>query len=218
MLYICIVLMYQHKGVSPEPFEQRPLSRIPGLGIRSPRRGKGSWKTSFFYFRCPHNFANLASKLTDSAKSLSISIRREPFNSQQKNIGFVCHKFLCNGKILRHFARKKNVIVLANVQAIYGIFGCWVSWFCARKCFKINEWNCNVGICLWNSSRMYKRLTCEIHSPILQRIPDFFRMFKYLVFYKSDKNWFCKRIRYRRICILFDQIWWIRKNFLYSHR
>ena len=123
MMYICIVLMYQHKGVSPEPFEQRPLSRIPGLGIRSPRRKRKSIDF-LFYFRCPHNFANLASKLTDSAKSLSISIRREPFNSQQKNIEFVYHKFLCNGKILRHFARKKNVIVLADVQAIYGIFAC----------------------------------------------------------------------------------------------
>jgi hypothetical protein len=24
-LYICVVLMYQHKGVSPEPFEQQPI-------------------------------------------------------------------------------------------------------------------------------------------------------------------------------------------------
>ena len=24
-LYICVVLMYQHKGVSPEPFEQPPI-------------------------------------------------------------------------------------------------------------------------------------------------------------------------------------------------
>ena len=52
-LYICVVLMYQHKGVSPEPFEQRPLSRIPGLGIRSPRREKEVERLPFLFSLSP---------------------------------------------------------------------------------------------------------------------------------------------------------------------
>ena len=78
-LYICVVLMYQHKGVSPEPFEQQPIKFVRIFGYGKKIQKKDS-KESFFYLRLFQSFRNVFSKSFANAASLSITIKRFPLN------------------------------------------------------------------------------------------------------------------------------------------
>jgi len=78
-LYICVVLMYQHKGVSPEPFEQQPIKFVRIFGYGKKIQKKDS-KESFFYLRLFQSFRNVFSKSFANAASLSITIKCFPLN------------------------------------------------------------------------------------------------------------------------------------------